>query len=74
MKLILIALISVVGILMLVGLGAAISAPFMYAGWNWGLVPALGVHEIGFLQAFWLSLGFGVIGSKFHGTNAKVES
>lgn len=38
----------------------ALSALFLYAGWNWGLVPAtadtsVAVHEIGLAPAFWLS-------------------
>lgn len=43
---------------------------FLYMGWNWGLVPALEgsalrLHEIGFINAFWLSMCLSTIGGFF---------
>ena len=50
---------------------------FLYAGWNWGLVPALQLHtldggpeglclhEIGLGTAFWLSMCLSTIGGFF---------
>ena len=43
---------------------------FLYAGWNWGLVPALeGSHmqlrEIGLSTTFWLSMCLSTIGGFF---------
>lgn len=48
---------------------ALISTFFLYAGWNWGFVPAVGVRTIDIAQAFWLSLGLSVIGSLLKGTS-----
>jgi len=38
---------------------------FFYAGWNWGVVPAFGLKEIGLGTAFWLSLAISSIGGTF---------
>lgn len=43
---------------------------FLYVGWNWGLVAALEgsvfrLHEIGFINAFWLSMCLAVVGGFF---------
>jgi hypothetical protein len=55
----------VVGLLLTV-LTALLGTLFLYAGWNWGVVPAIsGTREVGLLGAFWLSLGLSAIGSVF---------
>lgn len=43
---------------------------FLYAGWNWGLVPALEgsalhLREIGLATTFWLSMCLSTIGGFF---------
>lgn len=40
---------------------------FLYAGWNWGLVPATQglVKEVGLGTAFWLSMCLSTIGGFF---------
>lgn len=43
---------------------------FLYAGWNWGLVPALAdskmqLREIGLGTTFWLSMCLSTIGGFF---------
>lgn len=43
---------------------------FLYAGWNWGLVPALEgsamrLHEVGLATTFWLSMCLSTIGGFF---------
>lgn len=56
--------------------GAVISALFLYAGWNWGVVPAVPAiaKAIDFGQAFWLSIAFWTIGSAFKATLKTKES
>lgn len=56
--------------------GAFFSALFMYAGWNWGLVEAIGpaVHDIKLDTAFWLCLLIRVIGGAFKSTLNTNES
>ena len=45
---------------------ALIGTLFLYAGWNWGVVPAVpSTHTVDLAQAFWLSLGLSSIGSRF---------
>ena len=45
---------------------ALIGTLFLYAGWNWGVVPAIGgTHEVSLPGAFWLSLGLSAIGGMF---------
>ena len=56
---------SILG-LVLIAIVALIGTLFLYAGWNWGVVPALPVtHPVDLVQAFWLSLGLSSIGSRF---------
>lgn len=39
---------------------------FLYAGWNWGLVPATGfLKEVSLGTAFWLSMCLSTIGGFF---------
>jgi uncharacterized membrane protein len=45
---------------------AVLGTLFLYAGWNWGVVPTLDLsHQIGFMQAFWLSLFVSTVGGAF---------
>lgn len=46
---------------------------FIYAGWNWGLTPALSgqVKEIDFGTAFWLGIFISTIAGMF---KSKIES
>jgi len=46
-------------------LTALVGTVFFYMGWNWGVVPAFGLHEIGLATAFWLSLCLATIGGFF---------
>ncbi len=52
--------------LILIAIFALIGTLFLYAGWNWGVVPAVpATHTVDLAQAFWLSLGLSSIGSRF---------
>jgi len=56
---------SIVG-LIIIAIFALIGTLFLYAGWNWGVVPAVpSTHAVDLAQAFWLSLGLSSIGSRF---------
>ena len=61
--------------LIIIGLLALIGTLFVYAGWNWGIVPAVPTiaHAVGLAQAFWLSLGLTVIGSRFKADKLTLE-
>lgn len=62
LKILFLIVLGVIGTL----LSAVIGMLFFYAGWNWGLVPALGfAHSIDLPQAFWLSLCLSSIGTMF---------
>ena len=64
---------NVMKVLMLIVVGlvltvvtALLGTLFLYAGWNWGVVPAIsGTKEVGLAGAFWLCLGLSSIGSMF---------
>lgn len=53
--------------LIIIGIVAFIGTLFIYAGWNWGIVPAIPslAHVVELGTAFWLSLGLASIGSRF---------
>lgn len=67
---------KVVGIvILLVGMilvsALIVGTLFLYAGWNWGLVPALegskmALREVGLDTAFWLALCLSTIGGFFN--------
>ena len=61
--------------LILIAIVALIGTLFLYAGWNWGVVPALptSTHTVDLLQAFWLSLGLSSIGSRFKSDKLTLE-
>jgi hypothetical protein len=71
--------VTVAGLLVLVtlllcALMALISSVFLYAGWNWDLVPVTGLHPLtDVFRAFWLAFGLTVLGSLVKGASAKVE-
>lgn len=74
---------KVVGIaILLVGMilvSTLIGTLFLYAGWNWGLVPALegskmALREVGLGTAFWLSLCLSTIGGFFKTSVTTKES
>lgn len=44
---------------------ALLSTLFLYAGWNWGLVPATGLPAISLTTTFWLSLLFSTVAGCF---------
>ncbi len=44
---------------------ALVGTLFFYAGWNWGIVPAFNLHEIGLSTAFWLSICLSTVGGMF---------
>lgn len=45
---------------------AAIATPFMYVGWNWGVVPAFTwAQTVSLGEAFCLTLGVSTIGGMF---------
>lgn len=45
---------------------ALVATVFFYAGWNWGVVPAVGfAKEVSLAQAFWLSLCVSAVGGAF---------
>jgi len=48
--------------LVLIFATAAFATIFTYAGWNWGVVPAIsGARPIGITTAFWLSLAVSTV-------------
>ena len=55
-----------------------IGASFLYWGWNWGLIPALGsssgLSEINFKTAFWLAILFSTMGGFFKSTSTSSTS
>src|SRR5271166_1000358 len=52
--------------LILVIVTALLGMFFFYAGWNWGVVPAIaGTSPVTIFGAFWLSLGISSIGGMF---------
>lgn len=58
-------------VFLLLGLGlvlvtALLGTLFFYAGWNWGVVPAVSfARPVELAQAFWLSLAVSAIGGMF---------
>lgn len=61
--------IGILAVLMIV-VTTLIGTLFLYAGWNWGLVPALEgsamhLREIGLGTTFWLSMCLATIGGFF---------
>ncbi len=61
--------------LVLIAIVALIGTLFLYAGWNWGVVPAMPnlAHSVDLAQAFWLSLGLSSIGSRFKSDKLKID-
>lgn len=56
-----------------------ISTLFLYAGWNWGLVPAMegskmALREVDLGTAFWLALCLSTIGGFFKATVTTKEN
>ncbi len=64
----------ILGLLMTV-VTALISTLFFYAGWNWGLVPAVAFAKpIGLATAFWLSLCLASVGGMLKTSVSTSES
>jgi len=59
--------------ILLTVIGVLVGTVFLYAGWNWGLVPAVGAHTVTLPVAFWLSLCFAMIGSLLKGGSASMK-
>ena len=61
--------------LVIIAILALIGTLFIYAGWNWGIVPAMPTvaHAVDLGTAFWLSLGLSSIGSRFKADKLTLE-
>jgi len=44
---------------------ALVASPFVWRGWNLGVVPAMGTHEISYSQAYFFTLFVAAFGSLF---------
>jgi len=51
---------------------SALCTAFIFAGWNWGVVPSVtGAKSVGIFTAFWLSVFFSVVGGFFYSITDK---